>query len=160
MGWGRSSRAGCGGRRKNGGPLPLGQEVAGIVSAAELLADLAQVGNGLETEGLVQEDAGLLVCGDVRGNGVAAGLACPSLPTGSIYNIGMQTLTAHFDGKALVPDGPLDLAVGETVEVSIRRRQEAGGVALELLKRLPLIHIAPEDAEAINRDPSFDVEES
>jgi hypothetical protein len=31
---------------------------------------------------------------------------------------------------------------------------------LELLSRLPLIHIAPEDAEAINRDPSFDAEES
>jgi hypothetical protein len=72
----------------------------------------------------------------------------------------MQTLTAHFDGRALVPDAPLDLAVGETVEVSIRRREAAVGQALELLARLPLIHIAPEDAEAINRDTSFDVEES
>jgi hypothetical protein len=72
----------------------------------------------------------------------------------------MQTLTAHFDGKTLVPDEPLDLAVGETVELSIRRRQEAGESALELLARLPLIRIAPEDAEAINRDPSFDAEES
>jgi hypothetical protein len=72
----------------------------------------------------------------------------------------MQTLTAHFDGKALVPDEPLDLAVGEMVELSIRRRQEAVESALELLARLPLIHIAPEDAEAINRDPSFDAEES
>jgi hypothetical protein len=77
-----------------------------------------------------------------------------------VDNTGMQTLTAHFDGKALVPDAPLDLAVGETVEVSIRRREEAGKGALELLARLPLIRIAPEDAEAINRDPSFDVEES
>jgi hypothetical protein len=72
----------------------------------------------------------------------------------------MQTLTAHFDGKVLVPDAPLDLALGETVEGSIRRREEAGKPALELLSRLPLVHIAPEDAEAINRDPSFDVEES
>lgn len=72
----------------------------------------------------------------------------------------MQTLTAHFDGKVLVPDAPLDLAVGETVEVSIRRREAAGKPALELLSRLPLIHIAAEDAEAINRDSSFDVEES
>jgi hypothetical protein len=72
----------------------------------------------------------------------------------------MLTLTAHFDGRALVPDAPLDLAVGETVEVSIRRHQKPGQSATEMLARLPLIHIAPEDAEAINRDPSFDVEES
>ncbi len=72
----------------------------------------------------------------------------------------MQTLTAHFDGKVLVPDEPLNLAVGETVEVSIRRREELSGAVLGLLARLPLIRIPPEDAEAINRDPSFDVEES
>jgi hypothetical protein len=72
----------------------------------------------------------------------------------------METLTAHFDGRALVPDTPLDLAVGETVEVSIRRREDTGKSALELLARLPLIQIAPEDAEGINRDPSFNVEES
>ena len=59
-----------------------------------------------------------------------------------------------------MPDAPLDLAVGETVEVSIRRRQDASHPAMELLARLPLIHISPEDAEAINRDPAFDAEES
>ena len=68
----------------------------------------------------------------------------------------MQTLTARFDGKALVPDTPLDLAVGETVELSIRRRNGTGADPAELLARLPLIRIAPADAEAINRDPSFD----
>ena len=73
----------------------------------------------------------------------------------------MQTLTARFDGKALVPDGPLDLAVGETVELSIRRRSNGtAGDAAQLLARLPLVRMSPEDAEAINRDPSFDVEES
>lgn len=72
----------------------------------------------------------------------------------------MQTLTAHFDGRSLVPDVPLDLAVGETVELSIRRREEGATQATRLLAALPLIHIAPEDAEAINRDPSFGAEES
>jgi len=72
----------------------------------------------------------------------------------------MQTLTAHYDGRALVPEGPLDLNVGEKVEVSIRRHQDTGQMAKDLLTKLPLIHIAAEDAEAINRDPSFDVEES
>ena len=72
----------------------------------------------------------------------------------------MVTLTAHFDGRALVPDKPLDLAIGETVELDIRRRRPEVARALELLSELPLIHIAPEDAEAINQDPEFDVEES
>ena len=72
----------------------------------------------------------------------------------------MQTLTARFDGRALVLDAPLDLAVGETVELSIRRRNGVGGDATQLLARLPLIRLQAEDAEAINRDPSFDVEES
>jgi hypothetical protein len=73
----------------------------------------------------------------------------------------MRTLTAHFDGKALVPDTPLDLAVGETVELSIRRRTETDSATspANLLTRLPLVHIPPDDAEAINQDPAFDVEE-
>lgn len=72
----------------------------------------------------------------------------------------MQTLIAHFDGTALVPESPLELSVGEKVEVSIRRCGPIADSAIEVLSRLPLIHIAPQDAEAINRDPAFDVEES
>jgi hypothetical protein len=72
----------------------------------------------------------------------------------------MKTLTAQFDGKVLVPDTPLDLDVGERVELSLRRRKVAAQPPLESLKRLPLIRISPEDAEAINRDPAFNVEES
>lgn len=72
----------------------------------------------------------------------------------------MKILTAQFDGRVLVPDIPLDLDVGETVELSVRRRKETPRPAPELLKRLPLIRIAPADAEAINRDPAFNVEES
>jgi len=33
----------------------------------------------------------------------------------------MRTITAHFDGRALVPDSPLDLPVGEKVELFIRQ---------------------------------------
>jgi hypothetical protein len=73
----------------------------------------------------------------------------------------MQTLTARFDGKAFVPDAAPDLTVGETVELSIRRRTNgSAGDAAPLLARLPLIRMCPGDSEAINRDPSFDVEES
>jgi hypothetical protein len=73
----------------------------------------------------------------------------------------MRKVTAHFDGKVLVPDAPLDLDVGETVDLSITRRSvTAHRQASRILRRLPLVHIAPEDAEAINRDPAFKVEES
>lgn len=72
----------------------------------------------------------------------------------------MRTLTAHFDGRALVPDTPLDLAVGETVELSIHRRERASDNAAELLAQLPVVRIDAADARAINRDPEFDVEES
>lgn len=80
---------------------------------------------------------------------------------GAVMIARMETLTARFDGRALVPDTPLDLAVGETVELSIRRRGNGAGKDVgPLLGRLPLVRIPPEDAEAINRDPAFDVEES
>jgi hypothetical protein len=63
----------------------------------------------------------------------------------------MRKVTAHFDGKVLVPDAPLDLGVGEAVDLSITRRTTAPRrSALRILRRLPLIHIPPEDAEAIN----------
>jgi len=72
----------------------------------------------------------------------------------------MTTVTAHFVGQVFVPDQPVDLADGEAVELDIRRRGDQSFDAVELLSRLPLIRLAPADAEAINRDPEFDVEES
>ncbi len=32
----------------------------------------------------------------------------------------MTTIRAHFDGKVFVPDEPVDLPVGETVEIPVR----------------------------------------
>jgi predicted DNA-binding antitoxin AbrB/MazE fold protein len=72
----------------------------------------------------------------------------------------MSTIHAHFDGHVFVPDQPVDLAEGEAVELDVRRRSQPALEAAELLARLPLVRIVPEDAEAINRDPEFDVEES
>lgn len=72
----------------------------------------------------------------------------------------MTIINAHFDGKVLVPDEPLDLRAGEAVELSIHRQHESANGAQELLAKLPLIHVSPEDAEAVNRDPEFDIEES
>ncbi|MEX2093501.1 MAG: hypothetical protein WD971_12530 [Pirellulales bacterium] len=72
----------------------------------------------------------------------------------------MTTVTAHFVGQVFVPDQPVDLADGEAVELDIRRCGHQRFDAVELLSRLPLIRLAAADAEAINRDPEFDVEES
>ena len=74
-----------------------------------------------------------------------------------------MTVRAHFDGKVIVPDEPTGLAPGTrlrvTLEPVVQTASPRSG-AMDLLQRLPLIHISPEDAEAINRDPAFDIEES
>ncbi|HEY2828396.1 MAG TPA: antitoxin family protein [Pirellulales bacterium] len=72
----------------------------------------------------------------------------------------MSTINAHFDGHVFIPDQPVDLAQGEAVELDVRRRGRPITAATELIAQLPLVRIAPEDAEAINRDSQFDVEES
>jgi predicted DNA-binding antitoxin AbrB/MazE fold protein len=72
----------------------------------------------------------------------------------------MTTINAHYVRQVFVPDQPVDLAEGEAVELDIRRRAELSGNAGALLSRLPLIQLSPDDAEAINRDAEFDVEES
>lgn len=71
-----------------------------------------------------------------------------------------MTINAHFIGQVLVPDQPLDLAEGEAVEVEIRRRDRSSFDAAGILSRLPLIELAPGDAEAINRDSEFNILES
>lgn len=68
-----------------------------------------------------------------------------------------MTISAHFIGQVLVPDQPLDLVEGEAVDVEIRRRDRASLDAAAILSRLPLIDLAPADAEVINLDPEFNV---
>ena len=72
----------------------------------------------------------------------------------------MTTVNAHFLGKVFVPDEPLDLPEGAAVELSIRECNPSSADGARLLGRLPLVQLSPEDAEAINRDPDFDVEEA
>jgi hypothetical protein len=76
------------------------------------------------------------------------------------YNVVMTTVNAHYLGKVLVPDEPLDLREGEAVELSIRRHTCTPEKGIELLARLPLIHLPAADAVAINCDPEFDAEEA
>lgn len=72
----------------------------------------------------------------------------------------MTTINAHFIGRVFVPDEPVDIAEGAAVELSVRQRDHAAADAAGLISRLPLLYLPPEDAEAINRDPEFSVEES
>ena len=37
----------------------------------------------------------------------------------------MTTLRAHFDGRVLVPDEPVDLPLGRSLEVQVREADEA-----------------------------------
>jgi hypothetical protein len=52
-----------------------------------------------------------------------------------------MTIRAHFDGKVIVPDEPLDLPVGQELEVDLRRtpvaeeRLERDAVIKERLRR-------------------------
>jgi hypothetical protein len=70
------------------------------------------------------------------------------------------TFLAHFDGKrSLVLDEPVNLPVGTQLRVQVEAVSQQED-AIDRLSRLPLIHLAPEDAEAINRDPEFDIQQS
>jgi hypothetical protein len=69
------------------------------------------------------------------------------------------TFDAHFDGNAIVPDEPTSLPVNARLRVTVTALVDAPSPrGSSLLDRLPLIRIDPGDAEAINRDPEFDVE--
>ena len=72
----------------------------------------------------------------------------------------MTTINAHFIGRVFVPDEPVDLIEGASVELSIHERVSAPMDVAAQLARLPLLRLSPEDAEAINRDPEFCVEEA
>ena len=76
------------------------------------------------------------------------------------YTSSMVAIHAHYIGQVSVPDGPVDLVEGASVELSIRQRDRGPADAAAQLARLPLLRMSPDDAEAINRAPEFSVEES
>ena len=57
----------------------------------------------------------------------------------------MTTIRAHFDGKVFVPDEPVDLPVGEAVEVSVHQApptpetESLGDAILRFAKEQPTI---------------------
>lgn len=46
-----------------------------------------------------------------------------------------MTIKAHFDGKVFVPEEPVDLPSGQSVNIPVPRRRARGGAA-EIAKRL------------------------
>ena len=59
----------------------------------------------------------------------------------------MTVLRAHFDGKVLVPDGPVDLPIGQALEVQVTPvNPDASGTLLQRLARIG--HEQPSDPNA------------
>jgi hypothetical protein len=70
----------------------------------------------------------------------------------------MQTLSAHFDGKVIIPDEPPDLATGARLRVTVEPMDEAAAPAANKLD-LPLLSgVNPEIVCGVMEDPTYDVE--
>ncbi len=65
----------------------------------------------------------------------------------------MTTFRARFDGKVLVPEGPVDLPVGRVLEVEVREPSELRPGSPELVLRLMREGppIPCEDVDALER---------
>jgi len=70
------------------------------------------------------------------------------------------TFEANTGGTVIVPDPPAKLPPNARLRVTVVQIERPNGSAVEPLARLPLIALSPENAQAINLDPEFAVEES
>jgi hypothetical protein len=59
----------------------------------------------------------------------------------------MTTIRAHFDGRVLIPDGPVDLPKDTPLEVDVRVPSEAGGLSAiaQIASEFPANPEAPRD---------------
>jgi hypothetical protein len=59
----------------------------------------------------------------------------------------MTTMRVHFDGRVLVPDGPVDLPVGRTLEIEVREPIEDEPPVVETRMTehngLPVVNVPP-----------------
>jgi hypothetical protein len=62
----------------------------------------------------------------------------------------MTTLTAHFDGKVLIPDGPVELPVNQALRVQVEPAAAPPAKPLQrlaaLAKRFPVTDGSPDGA--------------
>jgi hypothetical protein len=65
--------------------------------------------------------------------------------TGQRYKFfGMATLKAHFDGKALIPDEPVDLPLNCALEIQVKPIKNGGGSLAELARQLEKLPMNPD----------------
>lgn len=59
-----------------------------------------------------------------------------------------QRIAAHFDGKAIIPDEPLQLPVGQRLQVRVELAQDECGRFADLLRVTTQLEGAPTDLAA------------
>ena len=64
---------------------------------------------------------------------------------GRCYTVVMTTLRVHFDGRVLVPDEPVDLPQGRTLEVDVHDGPSPGAkvIFVEMRNGFPVIQCPP-----------------
>jgi hypothetical protein len=70
----------------------------------------------------------------------------------------MVTLSAHFDGKVIVPDEPTGLAAGTRLRVTLEPVDQSLSPALGKLKLPLLTGVDPDIVRGIMEDHEFDIE--
>jgi hypothetical protein len=65
----------------------------------------------------------------------------------------VTTLRAHFDGKVLVPEQPVDLPVGKSLHLDVREAEELrpGSPAAAKALMLQPPHVSSEDVDALEQ---------
>jgi hypothetical protein len=72
-----------------------------------------------------------------------------------------QAIRAHYDGKFIVPDEPMDLPSNQPLTVWVQQIPQPAGMANVPTKWTPLnIRIDEKLSRAIAEDPEFNIEES
>ena len=79
-------------------------------------------------------------------------------PNDIAYHTGMVTLSAHFDGKVIVPDEPTDLAPGARLRVTLEPLDQPAATVSGKLELPLLTGVDPQVVRAIMEDPEFDIE--
>ena len=70
----------------------------------------------------------------------------------------MVTLSAHFDGKVIVPDEPTGLAPGVRLRVTLEPLDQPAEVVPGKLELPLLTGVDPQVVRAIMQDAEFDIE--
>jgi hypothetical protein len=70
----------------------------------------------------------------------------------------VKELTAHFDGRLIVPDEPTGLAPGTRLRVTLEPLDEPGAAASGKLDLPLLTGVTPELVHSVLQQPEFDLQ--